>query len=433
MEDKELTIIEKTVIVERAILLALATRENHKYFIGYVDDRHLLPETQVFLSAYQLYYDLYTEHTHIDYGTFLTQFCNNWHANDMDAQTLRWYTTAIESLQTSDLDDAETALLGLLNQQFLKEINQMGAGSFDGENIRQLLDKFESKRSSIVTDFDKDCCTYKDIDFELIDKTKGIPHCLSPIQNAIGGMVNDSLVLINATYGIGKSAYVITQAVHTFLYLHRMNINRPILFLNTEGQRSGVWAKFFACLYQKGFENGYPDIIKNKDKILHHFTKTFNPDNFLVFKARGKGLGYIRTKIQKYQPALIILDMAMAINAGCGSKGGSDVGNLEYYFDALREMSGDHCPIMATVQAGSGARWYDAENREWKYKEWPGSDEIYGSKSAVQGAAETIITIGKKSETSPVRCIQTTKVKAVDTAKFTCVISEKNCMYKTHN
>ncbi len=125
--------------------------------------------------------------------------------------------------------------------------------------------------------------------------------------------------------------------------------------------------------------------------------------------------------------------MAAAI-AGSQGKNTSDTRNLEVYFDTLREFSSEYCPIIATVQAGNSAKWWDKDEHKFKYKQWPDADDIYGSKSAIQGSAETIISIGRDDQHECTRYLSTTKLKSeLAPVKFICEINKKFSSYELVN
>lgn len=421
--------IKKTVLIETALLKALSIQENYNHYMQYVAYDRLLVETQTLLDCYRQYFSLYPDHKTIEFDTFLTQFSTNWHSQDMNHADLEVYQGAISQINNMEIGESESALIGLINKQLIDEINRIANKEFDSEQIRECIDRYDIKRAGVLREFDADCFLSDQVDFTAIDKSLGIPYALEPLQDALGGMVKGSLVVVNAASGIGKSAFIHTQCVHTFKYLNKKKMNNPILFFNTEGTLSEVFARFWANLYKEAVPEGYASIVKQQGKLQKHFDKTFNKNLFITFTANDMGLNFIRMKVKKYKPSLVVLDMAPAIMTSM-SKGTNETGDLKSFFNSLRRLSSDNCPIMATVQAGAGAKWWDKDKQKYLYKQWPTDDDIYGSKTAVQGAAETIITIGRDNEHPFTRYIQTTKKKALESAKFICEIQEKYSNYK---
>ena len=94
-----MTDIQKSVTVEVALLKALAIQEHYQNYINYVNFDRLLPETQVLLRSYEEYYKLYPEHVTVNFDTFMTQFCVNWHAQDMHQDDVNFYRAAIQQLK----------------------------------------------------------------------------------------------------------------------------------------------------------------------------------------------------------------------------------------------------------------------------------------------------------------------------------------------
>jgi archaellum biogenesis ATPase FlaH len=430
MADEKENPLKHTFIIELALLKALAIREHYDNYFSYVVYDRLLEETRVFLDGYKLYYELYPEHKEIDFDTYLTQFISNWHSRDMHQEQISFYTQAIITVKNSPLDDAETALLGLINKQLIDKFNYLAQKPFTSEHIRNELEIYEIKRAGILREYDTDAFTVDDVDFTKIDKALGVPYCMDPLQESLGGMVKGSLIVLNAASNIGKTAFIHTQLTHTLKWLKAGRIKQPILFFNTEGTASEVFGRMWSNLYAETIIGGYREIMQKQRSVQANFTNNFGKEAFIVFNANDMGLNYIRMKIKKYKPALVVLDMAAAIMTSAGKNSG-ETQDLKVFFNSLRKISSDNCPIIATVQAGNGAKWWDKENQKYMYKQWPTDDDIYGSKTAVQGAAETIITIGKDNEHDQTRYIQTTKFKSdADKAKFICEINRKFSRYE---
>lgn len=422
----KLSSIQKSTIIEAALLRALAVREHYNNYYDFINQERLLDETRVLLEGYTKYYELYSGHEAINFDVFLTQFVSHWHSKDMNNDDADWYKEIIQRVASSDKVDGETALLGLVNQQFISNVNKIAEKEFNSEDIRQLLEVYEKNYSGIVHEFDDDAFHIDDIDLSRVDKGKGVPYCFDELQKALGGMIPGSLVTVNAASGQGKSIIVYKQCSHTLQYLKKIKSKQPILLCNTEGTNDVAFTRILSNLYRERLDNGYTDLLDANRliRVKEHFLTTYGKDALKIFTANHCGINYIRMKIKKYKPALVILDMAAHILTS-QNKNSSDASNLESFFNSLRRISSENCPIMVTVQAGNGAKWWDKDEQKYKYKQWPTDDDIYGSKTAVQGASETIITMGRDNENQWTRYIQTTKTKSEETAKFICELNPR--------
>ena len=104
---------------------------------------------------------------------------------------------------------------------------------------------------------------------------------------------------------------------------------------------------------------------------------------------------------------------------------------LEEATQSLRDLSADHCPIWATVQAGEGARVYNPETKKLGWKKWLEKRDVRGDKDGMQGAASVIIGIGCHADPklSTTRYIYTSKTKSEKPAKFVCEIDFSTSRY----
>lgn len=417
-----------SVLVETALLKALSVKQNYDDYYMYVMYDKLLPETQTLLDAYTEYYKLYGDCVEINFDMFLTQFCTNWHAADMTNDDMRFFKAVILNIKNAELEEAESALLGLINKQFIETVNKIGTKPFDAEDIRNELDKYENKRAGIIQDFDRDYQQLKDIRLSEADATDGIPYAHPPLQQALYGQVKGDFILVNADVGLGKSAFILTQMVHTFKWLHENKERGPILFFNSEGSVAQAFGRVLSLLYKDKVEDGYRAIIKNEEKILQHFFKTYDESLLKIFRSNGKGIGFIRSKIKKYKPSVVFIDMLKG--ATCVGKNESEVASVESFGQQLRDLSASSCPIWATVQAGDSCKYYCADEGVYKWKRWLEMRDVYGTKTGLQGAASTIIGIGCDNPEKAERYIKTSKVKSEYYAQYMAVIEPKWSNYR---
>tara|TARA_A100000171_G_scaffold53092_1_gene76726 strand:+ start:4167 stop:5480 length:1314 start_codon:yes stop_codon:yes gene_type:complete len=420
--------IQKAFVVEIALLKAMSTQYNYKNYIDYVVVERLLEETQILLDSYDRYYALYPDHLSIEWDTFRTQFVTNWHAKDMHNEQIELFSTAIERIRDADEIESESALLGLVNKQFIDKINKISEKPFDGEVIRKELDAYENKYASIIQECDQECYNLAEIDLSEADPEDGIPYAFQGLQDACFGQVRGDLILLNAGTNVGKSAFMYTQMVHTYLYLIANNIDQPILFFNSEGSAAQFLGRFLSNLYHAEIPEGYRKIIQNKEKVMANFLEQYDSNKIKFYRANNKGIGFVRNKIKKYKPAVVYIDMLKGI---LPSGKTNELSVLEEGAQSLRDISADYCPIWATVQAGDSCKWWNEKQKKLEWKKWLDSRDIRGDKDGIQGAASTIIGIGchDNPKVSTTRYIQTSKNKSEGFAKFICEIDFNTSRY----
>lgn len=420
--------IEKSVMLETALLNALAIKENYDNYNGFIERKNLLKETLTILDCYELYFNMYGDHQKIDWQLFLTQFCSNWHAQDMLQEDIKFFKEAISKLEIGNCQDSESAILGLINKQLADNIKKIMEKSFTSDVLREELQRYDLKRAAVSKDYDPDYIDLETIDLSTANPENGIPWGFKSLQDKLLGQVPGDLVIVNAAHGLGKSAFVFSQIVSTFRWIHKQGIDQPILFLNSEGSVAQAFGRFLSCLYRENIEGGYQEIVRNQERVKKHFVTKYNKNLLHIERSNGKGFAFIQAKIKKYNPCLVVLDMFKgAFTVG---KNQSDVAGLEDFAQRLRDLSAVSCPVWATVQAGDSAKYWDAEAQQKKHKKWPGSEDIYGSKTGIQGAASTIISLGMDDDRPLTRYVRTTKVKAEENAKFICELQKKYSFYK---
>ncbi len=418
----------KDIDLEVSLLQILASKHYFDYYIHFVDHNRALPTTSLLLKDYKKYFDLYPEHTTVDFGQFITQFTQNWHNKDLDQMDIEYYKDYVFPKITGqvaehDTGQVEKCLLGLINKATTEELLAVANKTFSIKALRDILDEHEKKQTLIIKENDADVFTMENVDFSTLDRACGLPYFLPSIQEGLGSLVKGQFVVVSADYGSGKSAFVINQAVHSLKHLIANGDERPILYFNSEGTEGDVFARFLSNLYNCSRTGGFEEIIEKREEVREEFLSNHPSDQFMVFQISGKGLAYVRTKLQKYKPALVIIDITDVLAPE------EDVTNLKKIYDQLRLLSGEYCPIIGTTQAGDNS-YLDKETNQIKNRKWLGDKALYGSKSGKGGAADTIITIGKDDNNPSIRYVATPKKKRGTMVNVTCELIDKYSLYK---
>lgn len=420
-----MTVIQpKDITLETALLKTMTCKQNFTTYVNSVDHNRVLPTTKLLLTDYNKYFTLFPDHETIDFGQFQTQFTQNWHNKDLDILDIEYYRDYVfPAIQKYDNPDTEHCLLGLMHKQTAEKLSEVANTSFDVGTLRGILDDYEHRQSVIIRTCDKDVFTMQNVDFDILDKSSGIPYFLPSIQAGLGSLVKGQFVVVSADYGTGKSAFVISQAVYSFKHLAKIGDKRPILYFNSEGTEGDVFARFCSNLYHETYFGGFEEIIENREAVRELFLKKYAPEQFMVFQISGGGLSYVRAKLEKYNPALVIIDITDVLAPE------EDVTSLKKVYDNLRLLSGAYCPIIGTTQAGDNS-YLDKETNQIKNRKWLGDKALYGSKSGKGGAADTIITIGKDDNNPRLRYISTPKKKRGTMVNLTCEIEDIYSLYR---
>jgi replicative DNA helicase len=110
--------------------------------------------------------------------------------------------------------------------------------------------------------------------------------------------------------------------------------------------------------------------------------------------------GMIRRKLRQYNAKLMVFDQLYKIK-GFKQHGDDKLGKLQDIFEYARGLAKEHCPVIAVHQADG-----TSENVQWITM-----SHLAGSRQAIQGEADFIITVGRTKETPAARYIHTPKNK----------------------
>lgn len=412
---KKTEVITKPVdiVLEAALLSALSSKANYELYHDSLNPKRFSDSTNIMLQAYDKYF-AECAHDVIDWGVFLLKFSEKWHRDFSETDIEYYRSQVIPKVQTVSDVDTNSAIADIIYKQtgedIIKHVNSGNAISA----ITDIVDNYESLRSQFVTTSDTECFTIDELDFAVLDKSLGIPYFLPSLQAGLGGMTKGQFVVIAADSNVGKSAFVIGQAVRAFVGLHETKNDRPILYFNSEGTLEDVQVRFLSYLYAKQYPGGFEDVFANIDAIKDDYKETYNTKNFKLLPLVGSGLGFIQKKIKMYNPSLVIIDILDTLAKE------EDASSLKKLYDGLRLLSNQTCPIIGTTQAGDQS-YLDRETNEKKNRQWLDSKSLYGSKTGKSGAADTMIMIGRDSNPqSTLRYICTTKKKRGKDVKLTC-------------
>ena len=418
--------INARVTAEASLLKVMSIRENFENYWQYIDTQILATETRVMAHDYKKYFKIYPEHSEVDFTLFTNQFCNNWHHTDLTSQDIIYYTDfVIKEVTKCGKPSLQTCLLGVMGREVLDKINKSAKYGFSAEKTREILEEYEHKYSTIVSHADKDCFHLDEIDYSILDLQNGIPYFLPTLQEALGGLMAGNFIVVAADVSTGKSAFVISQAVHSFVYLHTLVEPRPILYFNSEDTLAEVGMRFFSNLHHQKAKEGYEQVIRNRDKTTENFKSVYNTQLFKSFQLCGQGITYVRNKVKQYKPSLVILDITDKLAPS------EDVQVLKKLFDNLRDLAAEHnIPIIGTTQAGDQS-YFDKDEGKKHNKKFLKSSDLYASKTGKGGSATVILSIGKDDEeTSNTRYINISKKKRGSFARITCEIDEKYSLYR---
>jgi KaiC/GvpD/RAD55 family RecA-like ATPase len=409
--------------VEAALLKAMSNTTHYNKYIEFVDMARLMPNTKLLLTDYAKYYDMFKTIKSIDFGTFYSKFAQVWHKEDLTNLEIDYYRDYVfPAIEAVSIDEEKNCLLSLIQMNFALDLSKATSKDFTADDLEQMITAYRDLEGSVIDTRVHDALSMEGVEFSSLDSRDGIPLFLPSLQAGLGSLVKGQFVVVSADYGTGKSAFVISQAVHAFRWLHQRKDTRPILYFNSEGTAEEIFGRFCSNLYKDKLD-GFEEVVLRGDEVKRKFLKAFNAKQFLVFQITVGGINKIIQYANKLNPALIIIDITDTLAPE------EDVQNLKKVYDRLRLLSASVCPIIGTTQSGDTS-YQDKDTGKIVTRKWLGDKALYGSKAGKGGAATTIITIGKDDNQPGVRYINTPKKKRGTPTKVTCLLVDKFSLYQ---
>ena len=406
------------------LLKFFSIRENFDSYFEYINLDILPSESAVILRDYERYFQSDTTSAVIDFDKFSALFTVEWHTgyNEAKHDTFRMLINEVSSYPEDKVKDVLPAFLAA---ECKSKIESVWEKSFDSDAIKEIIEEYENKMSSVRGAEDPDAFTFEDVDLASIQKERGFPWCLAGLQSKLGNLTLGNFTVVCATVGSGKTAFCLTQAAHVFLTLNAKKSKQPILFFNSEGSMHDLWARFITTVLNLTRDPldrvKIEDLINDYRTYFRDFTSDYDESLFITYDVSGKTSGFVEQKCKIHEPAIVFIDM---IDDMGKSKNQNDVIADRMLYHKLRNLSNYHCPIIGTVQAKGSAKVYDKDTHSYTYKRYVDLHEMDFSNVGKQAKADSVVTIGLDSNFPNDRYLNVAKVKrgvagTIPAVKFT--------------
>lgn len=412
---------QEDIALEASLLKALAIKKNFDSFYSALDLKRLIPITANMLKDYKKYYEKHDND--LDFNSFYTIF-SDWHKKDLDEHDLKYYReTVFPLIQQSEVTNE--LFINLLERDASRRIENILEKGMDNEAVAKILQEIETKKRQYqgIKD-DSDTFKISEQDLTTLNPENGLTWFLPSLQAGLNSHMPGQFVVVAADSDTGKSAFCISQAVHIFKQLNKINSNRPVLYCTSEDTTEDLACRFLSCLYKDKVFGGFEEIIKEYGRVKDSYTKHFNDDLFVGMSIRSAScLSRIKDKIEKLNPALVIIDMLDKLSNS------DNIQDLTRLYQDIRGIANDGYQIIGTSQTGNTS-YQDKDTKEYKHRKWLTDKDLANSKSGKQGAAYCMIMIGKDDDVPNIRYISTTKKKRGKHVNATCEIIERFSIYK---
>jgi hypothetical protein len=126
--------------------------------------------------------------------------------------------------------------------------------------------------------------------------------------------------------------------------------------------------------------------IKHNPKSMYDKYKKLTQNKIKIFDDAKANVFDVQELLDRGDCGLLIVDQMWKLKGFEHVK--SEVKQQEMIFNLGREWAKDHCPVLVVHQADGSAEG----------EKWISQNQLYGSKTAIQGELDAIITIGRSLE-----------------------------------
>lgn len=213
---------------------------------------------------------------------------------------------------------------------------------------------------------------------EVLDKTfrkGGLDWKLQELNVSIGPLHKGDLIIVATRPETGKTSFAVDQ---TCFMARQLPVEDTVLWINNEEQGERIILR----AYQSILNQTLPDILKDEAKsTIDYETYLGRQDKIVVADDTSFSVHDIDRICKEINPKLIIINVLDKLQ---GFEGEKEVDRFRKLAVWARRLAKTYGPVFCLCQADGSA-----EGQKWVYK-----DQIYGSKTGVQGEADAIITIG---------------------------------------
>lgn len=389
---------------ELDLIRFLGTRENFQRFSGYVKDYTVTPEAKGIIDGMERYYATFPSETSINWSTFRPWYVlsNRQAKANVSVDTI---LTTLEQTGSQATGVSSAVVDHFVSLDYLTRIIDTAAKLSDSQqsvqpNDLEVLTKdyIQHISGSIMVGGD-DPRIMKGSITELLDslvRKGGLEWRLEDLNVALGPIHKGDLIVVGARPETGKTSMLLAEATYM---ASQLPPDRPVLIFNNE--EGG--AKLFLRARQCALGYTIKDMIANEATVEQDYAKAMGGDPYKVRIVDDAQLHIrdVEHLCRRYNPGLIGINVLDKVY-GFGNAD-SDVDRIAKLYQWARELAKQYCPVLVIAQADG-----TAEGSQWVMM-----NQLYGSKTKLQGEADAIITIGKTHDPNdqPYRFVHVPKNK----------------------
>ena len=377
------------MIVELDLLNIFSKKENYDKYSKFIKDYVLTSHSKKIIEDLGVYYTTYP--SDLDWGDFSLWF-KTIKNSSMDTDKQKQYQEIFEELDKLPIHSASGAIAEDVIQRFIelswaakiqdkiqKIIDGSGAG---GPSLIDVMDDVEAfiaesdiEPASLSVVVENNLTT-------ILDKcvrSDGAEWRLEDLNVSIGPLHRGDFGIVGARPEVGKTTFVTSEISH--MIEAGNGFNKATIFNNEEAGE-----KILLRSYQSTLNRTISDISsKPESDTVSDYAKVLrSKDAIEVVDDADLTITKVEKIIKSTKPDIVVFNVLDKVRGF--QKAGNEVERQRELFKWARGLAKRfNCIVLAVAQADGSA-----EGEQWVYQ-----NQLYGSKTGIQGEADFIITIGK--------------------------------------
>ena len=367
------------------LLYILNNRDNYNKYKSFIKDNIVSDDISLIIKDMGVWFD--TKACPIDWISFSTWFCFIKHPTFKDEKLDRYRIIFGNMYEYEPEEELTEGLIETLVQRdyatqvyFAAQDVADGKSGADLDDVATLMERYHAEVGHVAG------VTQHVLDWDIhdiVDSTVGsggLNWRLNCLNESIGQLRKGNFVIIGARPDTGKTTMIASEATHMAIQLPE---DEHVLWFNNEEAGKTVQSRIIQSALgvtamdiatdPAGAWEAYVALMGRGDKIK------------LIDKA-NMSVKDIRETLDNYKAGLIVFDQLWKVSVG---KSDNDVHAMTKIFNMGREWAKEHAPVITVHQADA-----TAEGQEYLTM-----NQLYMSKTGVQGEADAIIMIGRSHDT----------------------------------
>lgn len=373
---------------ELDLLALFADKAVSDKYASYIKEYTVLETTKKIIGDMEGYFVSYPQESKVDWSKFATWFCVLKNSR-MKPEMIEMYKIIFSNLQAYKSAVTNDVLKHFIKLDYAARMRQLAQDVIDGkpttrlEDVEQLIADFRANGGGSPTAATDGTLVLADLNSLLSTsgRVSGAEWRLEDLNVSVGPLRHGDFVVVAARPETGKTSFVCSEGSAIVAQLDKES--NGIIFNNEEaGERVKL------RLYQSTIGKSIADIEFDPAKAEAEYIALMGrADRIDIYHSHSISTKDVERQLRKKKYGFIAFNRLDKIKLPRrkGEKESNDVEQLNQVYQWARGIAIQYGIVFAVVQADASA--------EGKRYIW--MDQIYGSKTGVQGEADVLLCIGK--------------------------------------